>query len=231
MNLTERVKAVSAADEAMYAALKRTIVELKELQRRLSETIDAKRLLERPNYPTEAQRAGITEAVRRFKDEETANTHHGDPCGPQDEPYAVVYAPQLNVGWMHIRDGAPFRFEADGSKLWTFTDAEVEQLLDFIYDQGVFPYEAWRSDGGLSVRIRTRNLDPKPWICTSCSDRFVREQKGLTTHQTKFQPRAQYDQDIEAYGPRRKPTGLRTPEEQRSRDRAWEGASDGGRLG
>lgn len=44
-------------------------------------------------------------------------------------------------------------------------------------------------------------LDPKPWFCTSCSDRFVREQ-GIgspTTHVTRFRPRPQYEQDLSKY--------------------------------
>ena len=33
--------------------------------------------------------------------------------------------------------------------------------------------------------------DPKPWICTSCSDRFAREQgiSSPTTHVTVYRPR------------------------------------------
>jgi hypothetical protein len=39
------------------------------------------------------------------------------------------------------------------------------------------------------------NSDPKPWSCTSCGDRFVREQgvHAPTSHITKFRPRAKFD--------------------------------------
>ncbi|WP_404474783.1 hypothetical protein [Microbacterium aerolatum] len=46
------------------------------------------------------------------------------------------------------------------------------------------------------------NDDPKPWRCTSCSDRFVREQVSPTSHVTKHQPRTKFDR------PQHNPTNL-----------------------
>lgn len=46
-------------------------------------------------------------------------------------------------------------------------------------------------------------LDPKPWRCTLCSDRFATERyksgAERTTHRVEFSPRAIYEQDREAY--------------------------------
>lgn len=42
------------------------------------------------------------------------------------------------------------------------------------------------------------HLDPKPWFCQYCSDRFAR-QNLLSGHRQVLRPRKQYDQKDESY--------------------------------
>lgn len=60
-------------------------------------------------------------------------------------------------------------------------------------------HTAW--DNHAPVLLEQAPLDPKPWRCTSCSDRFVRE-PGIdapTSHVTKFLPREGYAQLRSSY--------------------------------
>lgn len=45
----------------------------------------------------------------------------------------------------------------------------------------------------------TPALDPKPWSCVNCSDRFARSQTEKSIHWTNFTPRPQYSQNREDY--------------------------------
>ena len=155
MNITDRIKGSTAAEEAVHAALKKSISELQETARDLARLIDTKRLAQRPSYPTFEQCKGIIEAVRRFKAGEPGTSHLGDGAGPPEEPYAVRYSPQAGLGWMHIASGAPFAFDS-GRFLWHYTDEEIEFLIAYVQDQGVEVDTHWRADGGLSLRFRAK---------------------------------------------------------------------------
>jgi hypothetical protein len=211
MNITDRVKQSTHIEEAAYRELQESIRMLQATQRKLAAQIDAGRMLLRPNYPTAEQCKGIIEAVRRFKAGEATKSTHGDPVGPAEEPYAVRYSQQVDLGWMHVAHGSPLHFDGDGHVLWTYTEEEIAFIVAFVEDQGVEVGKHWRSDGGLSLRFRESKLDPKPWFCTSCSDRFVHEQKGLTTHVTVFKPREKYVQEQAAYLRLPKDIGMKIP--------------------
>jgi hypothetical protein len=43
--------------------------------------------------------------------------------------------------------------------------------------------------------MNTLELDPKPWQCINCSDRFVHNQTSASIHWTEFRPRPLYSQD------------------------------------
>ena len=154
MNLPERAKNATLAEEANLAALKRSIIDLQKLAGAQAQAIDARRLELRPAYPTFEQAVGIIEAVRRYKAGEKSSTHHGDPTGPEEWPGAVKYAPHGEVGWMHVASGAPVRvYHQQGTRLWSFTEGDIEFILQFVQGQGVTVIDHWRTDGGLSLRF------------------------------------------------------------------------------
>lgn len=99
----------------------------------------------------------------------------------------------------------------DEMKAWQTYAEALEQRVSFP-GGGFVPVKAptvtIRDSAGVPVfEIETTTeeqqqeatLDPKPWFCTSCSDRFVRFQQSPTSHVTVFKPRPQYEQRRMAY--------------------------------
>lgn len=128
-----------------YRQLDAQVVKIRSEQSGISQKIDALNLEERPSYPTDEQRAGITEAARRIKAQEKASSHLGDPT----PTYAVVVRGPEN--WLSIRHDAPYKHRS-GSKLWGFSEAEIQTLLDLVMDEGLVVTGHWAHDDGISVR-------------------------------------------------------------------------------
>jgi hypothetical protein len=128
-----------------YRQLDAQVVKIRGEQSGISQKIDALNLEERPIYPTDEQRAGITEAARRIKSQEQSKSHHGDPT----PTYAVVVCGSNN--WLSVRHSAPYKHRG-GSRLWDFTESETETLLDLLRAEGLTVAHHWVHDEGISIR-------------------------------------------------------------------------------
>jgi len=129
--------------------------------RELRKEMDTEALSHRPSYPTAHQRAGLRAAVDEIRKMTVPESHHGDPCAPDivddngfHRRYEVVV--DGSRGWLNIRDRAPYSVARPGSHLWTFNDAEVEEILAVLKADGLIVRRHWLCDGGLSVEGTTR---------------------------------------------------------------------------
>lgn len=110
---------------------------------------------ERPSsFPTSSQRIGIDAAIDRWRDGYKPESRHGDPMGPPSHPYAVTLGEVRGAGWLSIRHGSPIAAAGGGGRLWRFTDADVQEILDVIAAHGVAILDHWTHDQGVSVRIK-----------------------------------------------------------------------------
>jgi hypothetical protein len=116
--------------------------------RQAEQLIDEIRRAARPTFPTDEHRAGLTEATRRMREGIKPTSHLGDPT----PTYAVVV--DGHRGWLNIRDGAPYAATGQGSKLWEFTDAEIDEFLGILVGHGWSISDWWRADGGVSITVR-----------------------------------------------------------------------------
>lgn len=123
------------------------------LARETRQAIDGMRLKSKPGYPLPEHVMGIDEAVERVRQKVVASSHLGDPCAPTTMPYAVVAVG--NRGFVSVRHGAPYSMTLRGSKLWRFTDDDVEAIRKLLTDFGATITDDWRThDEGHSFIIR-----------------------------------------------------------------------------
>lgn len=143
----------AASDRILYRArlLEEYGYQVHRTVRRLRERADVVALRDRPTFPTEAHHAGIVAGVTLALSGADPKSHHGDPCGPEDDRYAVCWA----VGFLSIRHGAPLSGQRTGGRLWRFTDEEEAELIALVVEAGGKPYSCWRHDEGISVRIQS----------------------------------------------------------------------------
>lgn len=129
--------------------------------RELQDKIDALRLEHRPTYPTEAQRKGIERGLELITAGVKAKSHLGDPCGPEDELYAVSYRygpgfVQANIagngGVLYVNDRAP-RSRRNGNKLWSFTDDDLAAIFLEIENHGFHVSQFWTHGEGVSIVV------------------------------------------------------------------------------
>lgn len=132
---------------AENARLDQRVREALARQREINQRIDELALTLKPEIPTQAQRDGLAEAVRRIRAGEKPSTHHGDPTPTYD---VLVDGSR---GWLHVRHGAPYAATRTGHRLWQFTDTDVEALIAVLVDLGMIVTDWWISDGGVSIRL------------------------------------------------------------------------------
>lgn len=144
-----------------HQACERGITELRRSQVALEERIDAQRLEDRPTYPTEAQRAGLLVALERVKAGEEPSSHHGDPCCPDvtvdydGGKYSASYDVVVDGarGWLSVNHRAPYSKRRMGSRLWDFTDEELEAIFAIVREGGHEVLSHWRHDHGVSITV------------------------------------------------------------------------------
>lgn len=124
------------------------IMALHKRQREISSEIDRINLANRPTYPTEAQRDGIVEAVRKISEGQKSSSHHGDPAVKDDRSVLVDGA----RCWLSVNHGAPYRHRGPG-KLWAYTDEEVSTIIHLVADCGWKPLDWWRHENGVSLVV------------------------------------------------------------------------------
>lgn len=140
---------VSAETDALETRRRDIATEITALHaedRSVREQLVALQLLERPQYPTQVQRDGIVEAVRRIKAGVTPKSHHGDPT----PTYEVTAGELHGYGWLTVRHGAPYG--ASGEKLWHFTDDEIESILELVRAEDIGVSDWWRANDCVSIR-------------------------------------------------------------------------------
>lgn len=160
-DLTERLAMIQREREALRVE-----------ERGINESIDSLLMKQRPTFPTEHHKTGIIEAARRIKYGIQSNSHHGDPCAPEGEgddeyfrtnrakhSYDVTCElrsrPDYHFGRIAINHRSPFSKTRTGSKVWGFTDYEIDVLLSLIKAEGVTIVDHWHHDQGISVLVRT----------------------------------------------------------------------------
>ena len=128
--------------------------ELNATERRIRADVDAMRLEAKPTYPLPEHITGLDEAVERVKRKVHASCHLGDPCGPDTNHYCVVADGAR--GFVSVRHLAPYTARRSGSKLWDFTEADIEAFKGLLRDLGATHFISdWPHDEGHSFIIKT----------------------------------------------------------------------------
>jgi hypothetical protein len=109
----------------------------------------------RPTFPTDGHREGIKTAVANILAGVEADSHHGQNCGPDDDPRAVGWDDKMRR--VIVYHGAPLGRATGGGKLWHFTDEEQAELLDLIRAEGVPIVSEWSHDNGICAIIGRRS--------------------------------------------------------------------------
>lgn len=108
--------------------------------------------LNRPLYPTQEHCEGIAQAVEAIRENLKPKSHHGDPCGPDSNPYCVKV--NGRTGLLQVLTQAPMSRVAKGRCLWGFTDHQVSATLALVEESGLSVTKSWRSSGGLSIEAK-----------------------------------------------------------------------------
>ena len=106
----------------------------------------------RPTFPTPEHVEGIAAAVALILGGAVAESHHGDPCAPGPNKYAVTW--QDVARRISVRHGSGLTSTRDGHRLWRFSPGEIEALLAVVREAGAEPVDHWSHDEGVSILIR-----------------------------------------------------------------------------
>ena len=158
----EGIHAPEVLAERLRGQIRRLDTEVQRLREEeafIRQQIDEIVLKSRPIYPTEGHRTGIVEAVRRIRAREVPSSHHGDSCAPSSKvPYdgqtfdtAYDVVANGKRGFLSVEHRAPFSASRMGSRLWSFTDEEVAEILALVEAEGLAVTNHWSHDRGLSV--------------------------------------------------------------------------------
>lgn len=143
-NLTVRL-------EQEFASLEDQERRIIKRKRVVAEEINEIRRAARPEFPTEAQVAGLKAAVEIIRNGVTHGDHLGSAAIEGDYSVVTSGAPR---GWISVRDDAPYGFRGYGQgKLWSFTDQEIGKFKRVLMDEGFRVVDSWRHADGVSLIV------------------------------------------------------------------------------
>ncbi len=120
-------------------------------QKALREEIDALRRAERPEvFPTPEMVEGLLDACEKVKSGYREKSHHGDHVGGNVSVNASEGRIMAHAGAKHALCGEY------GYYLWSFTDEEVESILQVLKGRGNMVIKTWwrHNTNGISVLVR-----------------------------------------------------------------------------
>jgi hypothetical protein len=128
-----------------YNACEDEVQKIRAVMHRLVPQVNEAWAKDKPEFPTPGHRDGITEAIRRIRENVLSKDQHGDKCD---------YDGWVNVDtsrcWMSVEHKSPLGFQAGGRRLWSFTDEDLESFRSIIRDNGASVTDEWQHDNGVS---------------------------------------------------------------------------------
>lgn len=118
-------------------------------ERVVRQQIDEIVRLRRPTYPTPDQREAITAAADIIRKQQKPESRHGDSPLPGRSVGVLVDGKNR---WMSVEHRAPYAKANRSAYLWSFTDEEIESILDAVRAEGLTVVEHWGHGKGISIR-------------------------------------------------------------------------------